>query len=745
MRRPDRIALHGAASAAGAPLATAISRRRALSLLGSTLTTLAMAPEAVAQRPSGATGAVTVLPRAPRDDSFDMLHGVRIEDPFRPLETGKRADVQAWIDAVDGEARTVLDGTPLHGKIVEFLRASGRYRKQFGTRRLGANTVSVVHDGLKEQAWLELSALQGGGENRTFLDPNTMGPNGSVNLWGIVPDRLSQKVAYLTAENGGDEQTLRIRDMRTGLDLLDRLEGCRFTSLARLPDGTSFYYTRPPLASEPETLDRTSHHIYQHQLGYPQSADRMLWRFPRRQNVFMTLRASYPTNQLMVTARIGTDQKAGFWVGPLLDATLLTLLVPMGRSSFWPIRNNGAVHFAVTDLDAPRGRIVRLIQGDPRPGGWQTIVPESDGVIDGATLVGANLVVRRFKDLGHKLAIYDLEGKLQADVPVDQASRIEFQRGERVANTLHIDIDDRRRPRRQMQLNVLKGQLEPISGPKPPHTLEDVEIRESKARSKDGTEVPVTVMHLPGLKADGANRTLLYGYGSYGISQWPVYSSLVAAWIRLGGVYAVASIRGGAEFGQTWHENGRLSKKQNALDDFAAAAEHLAVEGICKPERLGIYGGSSGGRLVLGSLVQRPELFGAVVAGVPVADMLRFHRHTFGVAWTQEYGNPDKPEDFAWLRALSPLHNIKSGVTYPPLMILTADNDQRVIPGHAYKFAATLSEASPTSEVHVRTRRGAGHGGGNAYSKGLEYQADILTFLTQKLGGPVLELPKIDT
>ena len=730
----------------GAGFQSRPSRRHVLGALGSTAT-LALAPaaltqRALAQRAPSATAARAGLPlTAPRDDTADVLHGVRIEDPFRPLEDPNRADVQAYVASLDAEARAVLEGNPVHARVVEFLHAQGRYRRTAGHRRLGTQHASWVHDGVKEQGWLEVrNVLEV--EGRTLLDPNAMGPNGSVSIWGYYPDRLSQKVAYLTTENGGDAQTLRIRDVRTGVDLLDRIEGCRFSSVAWLPDGTSFYYTRPPLSNE-QGWEPTSHHLFHHQLGYPQVADRMVWRFARRSNVFMSLNTSYTANQLMLTARTGTDEKAGFWVGPISDASLLTMIVPIGRSSFWSIRNVGAVHYAVTDLDAPKRRIVRLTLGDPRSGSWQTIIPESDGVIDGATLVANRFVVRRFKDLGHQVAIHDIEGKKQADIPIEGTVRIGFERGDRASTEVTLDVDDRRRPVRQVRINVVTGRIEGTTESKAPHTLEGIELREIKARSKDGTEVPLTLMHKPGLKLDGANRTLLYGYGSYGISQWPGYSSLAAAWVRLGGVYAVATIRGGSEFGGDWHRAGRLERKQNALDDFAAAAEKLAADGVSSKAHLGIYGASSGGRLVLGAMMQRPELYGAVVAGVPVADMLRFHKHTFGISWTQEYGDPNRPEDFKWLLGISPLHLVKAGAAYPPLMILTADNDQRVVPAHAYKMAAAIRAASPASEAYVRTRKGAGHGGGNALSKSIEYQADIISFLSLKLGGPGDELPKL--
>jgi prolyl oligopeptidase len=334
-------------------------------------------------------------------------------------------------------------------------------------------------------------------------------------------------------------------------------------------------------------------------------------------------------------------------------------------------------------------------------------------------------------------------------VPLGERTMVNFSSAERDVTQVHLSVATRQQTGRVDVLNVLTGKTELQSASKAKHDLADITVRTAFVTAKDGAQIPVTLMHRPDLKLDGDNRTLLYGYGSYGTTQWPAYSSTAAAWVRLGGVHAVAHIRGGGELGNAWHDAGRLGNKQTSYDDFTSVATWLVAEKITSAKRLGIQGASSGGRLVLGAFVQRPELFGAVVAGVPVADMLRFDKHTWGISWKAEYGDVDKAEEFKWLLKHSPLHNIKAklaaGVTYPPLLILTADNDQRVVPAHAYKFAATLKEAVPTAEVYVRTRKKAGHGSGNAYSLGQEYTADVVTFLTEKLGGPVLELPKFET
>jgi prolyl oligopeptidase len=683
------------------------------------------------------------IPPAPRDGSADTLHGVTVPDPFRPFEDPSRADVKAWIEAMDAQAKAALNGDPLHGKVMAFLSASGKYQRPFPSRRVGAREFNFAFDGSTEQPRLEVTDGPAA-PSRVLLDPGKFAEDGTTALWGYFPDRFANKIAYLMTEAGGDATTLHIRDVRTGVDLNDKIDGCRFSSVVWLPDGQSFYYTRPPGASENAEWDRASHCIFHHQLGYPQSADRMIWRFPNRRNVHISLRSSYTTNQLFITAGIGTDRKNGMWIAPIDNAALAIRVVPMGRHSFFMIRNVQAQIYATTDLDAPKGRIVRMSLGGPNPEAWKTIVPEGDGVIDNAIISGGRLLVRRFKDLGHTVAIYDLEGSKLHDITFGERVSVAFQSGERDVTTVNASVSSRQQPGRVEKINLLTGKTELVSPSKAKHDLSDITVRTVFATSKDGTKIPVTLMHRPDMVADGENRTLLYGYGSYGITQQATYSPTAAAWVRLGGVYAVAHIRGGGENGNAWHEAARLGRKQTSYDDFAAAAEWLAAEKITRASRLGIHGGSSGGRLVLGCMVQRPTLYGAVVASVPVADMLRFDKHTWGVSWKVEYGDVDKAEEFKWLHAHSPLHNIKAGVAYPPLLLLTADNDQRVVPAHTYKFAAALKEASPKTDVLVRTRRKAGHGQHNAYTRAQENSADVVTFMTGKLGGPVLDLPKID-
>jgi prolyl oligopeptidase len=715
------------------------TRRRFLARLGAA----SVAPTLGVTRAGFSLAQTVVIPPAPRDTTVDVLHGVSVPDPFRPFEDSSRLDCRAWIDAMDDAAKTVLSDSPLHDQVRAFVKSVGRYSRPFPPRRAGGKYFSMAFDGTNEQARLEVRERPLDAP-RVLIDPTQFAADGTTSLWGYFPDRLANKVAYLTADAGGDATVLRIRDVPSGLDLNDRLEGCRFTSVAWLANGNSFYYSRPPLETEAADWDRKGHCIFHHRLGYPQATDRMVLRFPTRRNVHQWIRASYTTNQLLIAAHVGTDEKTGLWIAPLENASLAIRVIPMGRYSFWVIRNVGAALYAITDLDAPKRRIVRATLGAPTPNNWKTIVPEGEGVIDGARLVRDKLVVRRFIDLGHTLSVYDLEGTKHLDIPMAACTAISLGQVPRASSEMYISTSTRQQPGQVHKLDIASDALEVVAPAlPPPHDLADIEVRADLATASDGTKIPMTLMHRKGLAMTGDNRTLLYAYGGFAISQWPVFGTLPAAWVRLGGVYAVAHIRGGGEAGQRWHEQARGKHRQVAFDDFHAAAQWLIESRITRADRLGIYGASNGGLLVLAAMLQKPQLYGAVVAGVPVADMLRFPVHTFGVSWKPEYGDPDRAEDFSWLKAYSPLHNVKPGVTYPPLLILTADNDQRVVPAHAYKFAATLREMSPASEVYVRTRRGAGHGGGNAYSKNLEFQADLVTFLTARLGGPVEELPNV--
>jgi prolyl oligopeptidase len=688
-------------------------------------------------------GSPARLPPTPSDGTVDVLHGMRVPDPFRPLENSTRADVNAWIDRQDERARALLGSLQTRESVRRYFDAALNYPRTSIPARYGARYFNYFNNGVDDQQ--SYGVQQGlAGARRLLIDPKTLSPDGTTSVSDAFPDRTGGKVAYLVSEAGSDQQVMRFRDVDNGRDLQDALSQCKHTSVAWHPDGRYIFYSRYPTDHDPADWDRRSQVLCLHRLLTPQAADRVIFRLPALRDVYFRVETAFEENLLKISARIGTSEQRGYYVAPLDEPSRTTSLVPINLAGFSPIGNLGTAHFALTNLEAPRWRVVRVDQSDPRPERWRTVVDESNLPLNQVALFNGVMVVKHTENLGARISIRDLDGRTKSTVDLGSLTRVSFGRNRREDDHLLLQIDDYQRPSRIERLDLATGATSLVRASAARHDLSDAVVRQVFVTSRDGTKVPMTLVHRPGIALDGSNRTLLYAYGGFGVPLWPGYSERVAAWVRLGGIYAVAALRGGGEFGQPWHDGGRLAQKQNTFDDFIAASEWLTANGYTRPQRLGINGASNGGLLVLACMLQRPELYGAVVSAVPVADMLRFPKFNFGSNWMVEYGNPDREPDFRTLIAYSPLHNVRAGVSYPPLLVLTADHDDRVAPAHAYKFVATMQDRAPSSETYLRVERRAGHGTGNALSKTLDRDSDTLAFLCEKLGGPMLELPKFD-
>jgi prolyl oligopeptidase len=684
-----------------------------------------------------------MAPAAPRDDAADSLYGRIVADPFRPLEDPARADVQAWIEWQDARARDYVAMLKARGSVRAFLDAVASYPRTSIPARFGARYFTLFNDGLANQRSVGLYEHLGG-PRRTLLDPNPLSADGTIGIANIFPDRRGTKFVYLLSESGSDRQKLRVREVETAEDLPDTLEWCKHTSVAWLPDGRGFVYSRYPADWDPAGWNRRGQIVCLHRLGQPQSEDRVIFRLPAARDVYFRLLASYESELLKITAGIGTSEKAGYYVAPFSDLSRIMEIFPIDTAGFVPIANLGPTHYALTNLAAPKWRLVRIDQSDPKPDRWHTVIAESDAALDYAAVFDSHLLVKRIDNVNHRISIHDLTGEERSVVDLGGLARVIFGRYYRNDDHLLLEVEDYRRPARIEWLDLASGRTSTFRKSAARHDLSDVVVRQVFVMSRDGTRLPMTLIHRPDIALDNSNRTLLYGYGGFGYAIWPGYRDSIAAWVRMGGVYAIASIRGGGEYGQPWHDAGRLARKQNSFDDFIASAQWLIDNGITRPDRLGSNGASNGGLLVLACMLQRPNLWGAVVSAVPVTDMLRFKKFTFGINWTPEYGDPDKSEaDFNTLIGYSPLHNIRPGTKYPPLLILTADHHDRVVPAHSYKFAAAMQSACPDSAVYLRVERRAGHGQGNALNKLLDRESDTLAFLSEKLGGPLFELPRI--
>ena len=698
---------------------------------------------AFAQAANGLVAATGDLPAPPHDDTVQILHGVSIPDPYRPLEDIARADTKAWIEAQDARARGMIDALPIRKQLHDFLNAALDYPRTTIPGQYGRRYFTFFSDGLVDQRSVGVQEYLAG-PRKALIDASTLSSDGTVAILSFFPDRLGTKVAYLVAEAGSDLETLHIRDVETGQDLPDVLAWCRHTSIAWARDGRSFYYSRYPGDSDPPDWYRRGQIVCQHRIGEPQSADRVIFRQSAPRDYYCRVVASPDADLLKITVGIGASEKAGYFIAALSDASQVTEIFPIGVAGFYPLANVGPTHYAITNLDAPNFRLVRIDQADPKPDRWHTVIAESDAPLNAAAVFDSRLVVKHYHDVNQRVAIHDLSGQHLSTIDLGGLESVAFGRHFRSDDHLLIEVNDYKRPSRIEWLDLESGKPSLFRASAARHDLADVVVRQVFVTSKDGTRVPMTLIYQPGITLDGSNRTLLTAYGGFGFALWPYYSDTIAAWVRTGGVYALASIRGGGEYGQPWHDGGRRTHKRSSFDDFIASAEWLIANGCTRTERLGINGTSNGGLLVLATMLQRPDLFGAVVSAVPVTDMLRFPKFTFGINWIPEYGNAEGNEaDFKVLLAYSPLHNIRKEVKYPPLLVLTADNDDRVAPAHSYKFVATLQALSPESVVYLGVERRAGHYQGNALSKSINRDCDTLAFLCDKLGGPMQELPKL--
>ena len=693
---------------------------------------------------AGAAPGNAGLPLAPRDGTVDVLHGVSIADPYRPLENMERPDVKTWIAAQDARARSFLDALPVRTQLHDFISAAMAYSRTTIPGQFGPRYFTMFSEGLADQRSLGVQEHLGG-PRKTLIDAATLSADGTVTIASAVPDRRGTKVAYLLSEAGSDQQTLHVRDVETGQDLPDVLKWCKHTTIAWARDGHSFFYSRYPGDNDPQDWYRRGQIVCEHKLGEPQSADRIIFRREDARDYYFELRATFDSDWLKIIAGVGTSEKRGYFIAPLHAPTHFTEIFPIGTAGFNPMADTGGTHYALTNLGAPKWRLVRIDISDPKPERWHTVIAESDAVLDQAAVFNRWIVAKHLDNVNHRISMYDLAGQRQSSVDLGSLASVTFGRSFKGDDHQLLGVTDYKQPTRIEWLDLESGKTSLFHASPAKHDLSDAVVRQVFVDTKDGAKVPMTLIHLPGIQLDGNNRTLLTAYGGFGISLWPYYSEQITAWVRMGGVFALASIRGGGEYGQAWHDAARREHRQTAFDDFIAAAEWLIANNYTRHERLGITGTSNGGLLVLATMLQRPDLFGAVVSAVPVTDMLRFAKFTFGVNWRPEYGDPEKNEaDFKALLAYSPLHNVRKGASYPPLLVLTADHDDRVAPLHSYKFVATMQEQVPDSTLYLRIEQRAGHGQGNALRKTIDRNCDTLAFLCDKLGGSIKELPKLD-
>jgi len=678
---------------------------------------------------------------------------VAVPDPYRWLEEDGSAETRAWVDAQNALTRSVLDG-PARDALVERLTARFDYPRTGDARRRGDRYCFTRNSGLQNQAVLFVQDRPMG-RPRVLLDPNELSPDGTTALTAWFPSNDGSLLAYALSHAGSDRQTIHVRDMSLSVDRQDRLEWVKFASLAWLPDSRGFYYLRFP---EPGTVpvedEQYYGRIYFHRLGSAQQGDALVFETPDEKEIVPSVDLSHDGRFVVITAHRGASDDSEVHVIDRASGHERPRALFAGFDAVYVfIQSAGDRLFFRTTRDAPLGRIIAVDVGitgavpQPSSVALQEIVPESSDRLSAAVIARDRLVANYLHNASDQLRVFSLTGEPAGEIAMpDIGSITSLDAAPDAEDVLFTFVSFTTPP---ASYRYAEGQRHPLLPPEAgSHGIEKRSERhlQSGSRgfhlqvegcvtrqvwysSRDGTRVSMFLVHRKDLARDGARPVLLNGYGGFNITRTPAYDPARLEWIDRGGVFALANLRGGGEYGEAWHRSGMRAQKQNVFDDFIAAAEYLVAEGYTRPPRLAIEGGSNGGLLVGAVMVQRPDLFGAVLCRVPVADMLRYHLFTVGRFWIPEYGCADDPEQFAYLHAYSPYHNLRSGTRYPPTLVMTADTDDRVAPGMAKKFAARLQATGSGGPYLIRVETKAGHGAGKPVTKLIEEDADILRFL----------------
>lgn len=677
-----------------------------------------------------------IYPETKKVDQMDNYHGTEVSDPFRWLEDDNSAETAAWVTAQNELTFGYLRTIPQRAQIKERLTKLWNYEKYSAPFKRGSRYFYSKNDGLQNQFVLYVTdSVNDAG--RVLLDPNKLSEDGTVALSGVSISDDGKIMAYGLAVAGSDWQEWHFVDIETGKKLSDVLKDIKFSGTSWAHDGSGVYYSRFPTTDDSAKLTRINYFqkLYFHKLGTPQSADELVYDRPDDKEMSVTGYVTEDGNWLIIYVGKGTSPKNMIYFKNLTTQRAPVIpLVDNFEADYTFLGNDESTFYFKTDKNASRARIVS-VDALSATKVWKEIVPEVAETLQGVDFINNQFVCSYLKDAYTQVKIYDLNGKFVRNVELPGIGSAGGFGGKRTDTETFYTFSSYNEPPTIYRYDLKTGKSEIFRKAKVDFTPADYVVKQVFYPSKDGTKIPMFIVHKKGLKLDGTNPTLLYGYGGFNISLTPGFSVSRLVWMEMGGIYAVANLRGGGEYGESWHEAGTKLDKQNVFDDFIAAAEYLIGEDYTKPEKLAIQGGSNGGLLVGAVLNQRPELFGAALPAVGVMDMLRFHKFTIGRAWTSDYGSADNADEFKALYAYSPLHNIRKGTKYPATLITTADHDDRVVPAHSFKYAATLQAAQGgPAPILIRIETKAGHGAGKPTAKVIEEQADIYGFLVKSLG-----------
>ncbi len=678
-----------------------------------------------------------VYPEAAKGNQVDDYHGTKVVDPYRWLENPDSAESRAWIEAQNKLTFGFLEQIPARAQIKERLTKLWNYEKYGVPFKEGGKYFFTKNDGLQNQSVLYV-ADTAQDKGHVLLDPNTLSNDGTVALAGYAISRDGKHLAYGLAASGSDWNEWKVRDIVTGKDTSDHLKWVKFSGAAWSKDGKGFFYSRYDEPNEKTKLEDANYFqkLYYHELATPQSADKLVYERKDQKEWGFSGDVSEDGQYLVISSWQGTDQRNRFFYKDLSapDGKVVELIGAL-EAAYSFIGNDGAVFYFRTDLNAPRGRVIAIDVTKPAKANWRELIPQTIETLEGVSLLGNNFIASYLKDAQAQIKVFDLTGKRIREIQLPGIGTASGFGGKRTDSETFYAFTSFTTPTTIYRYDMKKDLSEIQRQPQVTFKPSDYETKQVFYQGKDATRVPMFITYKKGLKLDGNNPTLLYGYGGFSVSLTPAFSIRNLVWMEMGGVYAQANLRGGAEYGEDWHLAGTKAKKQNVFNDFIAAAEWLIANKYTSTPKLAIQGGSNGGLLVGACIAQRPDLFGAALPAVGVMDMLRFHKFTIGWAWTSDYGSSENADEFKTLYAYSPLHNLKVGVKYPPTLVTTADHDDRVVPAHSFKFAATLQAAQAgEAPTLIRIETKAGHGAGKPTAKVIEEIADEWGFLVKVLG-----------
>jgi prolyl oligopeptidase len=682
-------------------------------------------------------GGSLAYPESRRSDQVDDYHGTKVADPYRWLEELDSAETKKWVESQNKVTFGYLEKIPQRQKIKERLTELWNYERFGLPIKRGNRYFYTRNDGLQNQSVLYVAdALDD--EPRLFLDPNRLSEDGTVALAGWELSDDGSQMAYGIAAAGSDWREWKVRDVATGKDAADHLKWVKFSDASWARDGSGFYYSRYDEPKEGEQFTGVNYFqkLFFHRLGDPQGKDILIYERPDHKEWGFDGEVTEDGHYLIISVWRGSEQKNQIFYKDLSkpDSKVVELIAGFD-AEYQFIANDGETFWIATDFEAPMRRVIAVHLERPERKDWQTLIPESPEVLEGVDLVGDKFLAAYLKDASSRVRVFDTQGREVRDVKLPALGSVAGFEGRRSDRETFYSFTNFITPGSIYRYDVDTGESQLFREPKLAFRPDDFETKQIFYNSKDGTRVPMFLTYRRGLRLDGENPTLLYAYGGFNISQTPAFSVATIAWLEQGGVYAMPNLRGGGEYGRAWHEAGMKNRKQNVFDDYIAAAQWLIDNKYTRREKLAIRGGSNGGLLVGAAITQRPDLFGAAIPAVGVMDMLRYHKFTIGWAWVPEYGSSENADDFPTLRAYSPLHNLKDGTKYPATMITTADHDDRVVPGHSFKFAAALQHAHAGDvPVLIRIETRAGHGAGTPTTKLIEASTDSLAFLVKELG-----------